>query len=202
MMPVVILKYVGSKKFLKQYSITLQEDNIFQKTVMDLQFTLICFLIIISPMKFANADPNCIGHVCIPKSYDMTILPLQNEINQIDINFINIRIIKVDDEESTITLSLWLQMYWKDSRLIVKSHSEDSSRNNHTFTPLNSAIINRIWVPAPYILDLKNIESKSRILYLKNENVIYHFSDLEIILYCPMVFDNYPIGKNHTFINK
>ena len=102
-------------------------------------------------MKFANADPNCVGHVCIPKSYDMTILPLQNEINQIDINFINIRIIKVDDEESTITLSLWLQMYWKDSRLIVKSHSEDSSRNNLTFTPFNSAIIKHVINPIAFI---------------------------------------------------
>ena len=84
---------------------------------MDLQIGLIFFLIILSPIKFTNADSNCIGHVCIPDNYDMTILPLQNEINQINISFINIRVIKVDDDESTITLSLWLQMYWRDSRL-------------------------------------------------------------------------------------
>ena len=75
---------------------------------MDLGFTQIVSLISILSMKFVNADYRCIGHVCILDSYDKNIQPIQFETNNVNVNFKSIRILKVDDEEFTITLSLYL----------------------------------------------------------------------------------------------
>ena len=69
---------------------------------MDLQFTQIIFLLTILPMKIVYANDECIGNVCIPNTYDKTVLPLQNEINDVKVDFKGIRILKVDDEEFTI----------------------------------------------------------------------------------------------------
>ena len=117
-------------------------------------------------MKFVNADNKCIGNVCIPDGYDKTILPLQNETNHVKVDFKNIRILKVNDEEFTITLSYHLYMHWIDARLNVESHSEDVLYRNTTFTPLNSIVMDKIWLPDPYIFDVKNIKSKPIKLYL------------------------------------
>ena len=147
-------------------------------------------------MKFTNADYRCIGHVCILDSYDKNIQPIQIESNYVYVNFKSIKILKVDDEEFTITLSLYLELIWTDRRVNVDSHFEDILFKNNTFTPINSAIIDKIWVPAPYIFDLKSIKTKARMLYLVDQKYITYNRDLEISLYCYMVFDNYPIDSH------
>ena len=169
---------------------------------MDLRFTPIIFLLIILPIKFATADLKCIGPVCAPESYDKTILPFQNKTNYIDVGFRYIRILKVDDEESTITLSLWLYFMWMDPRLNVKSPSEDVSYTNFTITSLNSEIMDKIWIPAPDILDLKSINQKHRWLKSMTQHKDGYLSvmvDLEIVVYCSMVFDHYPLDDNTCY---
>ena len=126
---------------------------------MNLRIKIILFLISILPIKFVNAEEECIGHICIPDSYDKTKLPLQNETNYVKVDFKGIRILKVDDEDFTITLSFLLYMQWIDARLDVENHSEDHSYKNSTFTPLNSKVMNKIWLPVPYIFDVKNMNS-------------------------------------------
>ena len=69
---------------------------------MNLQIKIIIFLISILPIEFVNAEEECIGHICIPDSYDKTKLPLQNETNYVKVDFKGIRILKVDDEDFTM----------------------------------------------------------------------------------------------------
>ena len=168
---------------------------------MNLQITISVLLITILPMKFVNADEECIGHVCIPESYDKTKLPLQNETNYVKVDFKGIRILKVDDEEFTITLSFLLYMHWIDARLNVESHSEDISYRNNTFTPLNSVVRDKIWLPVPYIFDVKNIKSSPDALFLIDQKYITHTVDMKsITIYCSMVFDNYPLDSHVCYL--
>ena len=93
-------------------------------------------------------------------------------------------------------LNLSLEMIWTDVRVNVDSHFEDILFKNNTFTPINNAIIDKIWVPSPYIFDLKSIKTKARMLYLLDQKYITYNRDLEVSLYCYMVFDNYPIDSH------
>ena len=160
---------------------------------------IILLLVLLPAIKFASADSKCIGPVCTPDSYDKTILPFQNKTNHIDVGFQYIKILKVDDEESTITLSLQLFFIWMDPRLKVEIPSEDISFTNFTSTTLNSGIMDIIWIPSPDILDLKSIKQKNRWLSLftqHNDGYLSVTLDLEIVVYCSMVFDHYPLDSH------
>ena len=165
---------------------------------MDFKFTPIVFLItIILSIRFVNANNKCIGHVCIPESYDKRILPLQNETNLVKVDFKGIRILKVDDEEFTITLSFLFYMNWIDARLNVLNNSEDFLYKNKTFTPFNSEVMDKIWFPDPYIFDLQNIKSKPDTNFLIDQKYVVKIVDIKsITIYCSMVFDHYPLDSH------
>ena len=169
--------------------------------MMDLQFTQILFLITILPIKIVNANDECIGNVCIPNGYDKTRLPLQNETNNVKVDFKGIRILKVDDEEFTITLSFLFHMSWVDARLNIQSHSEDVLFRNKTFTYLNNVVMDKIWLPDPYIFDLQNIKSKPDTNFLMDQKYIIQIVDIKsITIYCSMVFDNYPLDSHVCYL--
>ena len=151
-------------------------------------------------MEIANAEAMCIGHVCIPETYNKNIVPLQNETNHVTVDFRGINILKVDDEEFTITLYLWQTMFWKDPRLTVQSHSEDfhfeDDLGNHTATSLNIEIIDVIWFPKPMVHNLRSINTVNNRLSLVDQKFMWYSSLLEISIYCPMLFDDYPFDHH------
>ena len=163
----------------------------------DLLFTQIIFLMTI----FVSANEKCFGNVCVPISYDKTVLPLQNETNNVKVDFKGIRILKVDDEDFTITLSFLFYMNWIDTRLNVQSHSEDLVYRNKTFTYLNSAVMDEIWLPDPYIFNLQNIQSKPDTNFLMDQKYITKLMDVKsITIYCSMVFDHYPLDSHVCYL--
>ena len=165
--------------------------------LLDLLFTQIIFLITTLPMKSVNAKEECFGNVCIPNTYDKTVLPLQNEINDVKVDFKGIRILKVDDEDFTITLSFLFYMNWIDARLNVLNNSEDFLYKNKTFTPFNSEVMDKIWFPDPYIFDLQNIKSKPDTNFLIDQKYVVKIVDIKsITIYCSMVFDHYPLDSH------
>ena len=169
--------------------------------LLDLLFTQIIFLITTLPMKSVNAKEECFGNVCIPNSYDKTVLPLQNEINDVKVDFKGIRILKVDDEEFTITLSFLLYMNWIDTRLNVKNNSEDVVYQNKTFTYLNKAVMDKIWLPDPYIFNLQNMKSKPDTNFIMDQKNITKLTDVKsITIYCSMVFDYYPLDSHVCYL--
>ena len=152
-------------------------------------------------MKIVNANDECIGNVCIPNGYDKTRLPLQNETNNVKVDFKGIRILKVDDEEFTITLSFLFHMSWVDARLNIQSHSEDVLFRNKTFTYLNNVVMDKIWLPDPYIFDLQNIKSKPDTNFIMDQKYITKLTDVKsITIYCSMVFDYYPLDSHVCYL--
>ena len=61
----------------------------------------------------------CNGKICIslPDDYNNLIRPYLNETNQINLWINHLKILKVNDYDSTITLSLTLSVTWKEPRL-------------------------------------------------------------------------------------
>ena len=49
----------------------------------------------------------CFEDICIPENYDKLIRPLLNTTNEILVDISKLKILKVDDFECTIKLSLW-----------------------------------------------------------------------------------------------
>ena len=148
--------------------------------------TLIVFLITILPMKFTNSESKCKSRVCIPDNYDKTIEPFQNEITNISVQFSEIKVVKVDDEESTITLSLSLSLIWMDPRLNV-----DVSLKNKTLTILSTAIMDKIWIPTSYmIVDLKQRKPIVHWISVLKQKYFIATYGIEIDLQCSMTFDD------------
>ena len=138
----------------------------------------------------------CIGLVCIPENYSKTVLPFQNQTNNIQFDFEEVRILKVNDHEYTITLLLILTMQWIEPRL--KPVSKDKRRvwNNISVIELPKDVI---WMPDIFFYDLHSIKNRGsgynnfEKLYLFNERSIYYKTGMKIVIYCPMNFDNYPL---------
>ena len=147
-------------------------------------------------MKFTNAESKCISHVCIPDNYDKTIEPFQNEITNISVQYSEIKVVKVDDEESTITLSLSLSLIWMDPRLNV-----DVSLKNKTLTILSTAIMDKIWIPTSYmIVDLKQRKPMVRWFSVLNQKYFIATYGIEIVLQCAMTFDDYPLDSQICYL--
>ena len=61
---------------------------------------------------------NCIDDICIPSNYNRHVRPILNETNDIQVDLTNIKILKVDDKDCTVTISIWLYLKWIDPRLL------------------------------------------------------------------------------------
>ena len=125
----------------------------------------------------------CIGQVCIPENYTNTVLPFQNQTNNIQFDFEEVRILKVNDHEYIITLSLLLNMRWIEPRLKLISRDKRRVVNNISVIDLPKDLI---WMPDIHIYDFHSIKNRGseyinlQKLYLLNESSIYYTTDMEI----------------------
>ena len=88
---------------------------------------LLCFILIFfSYFKLATAD-NCFKSICIPSGYDKTAKPeinyeqdeSLNFTNKIEVDFVNIQIVGMNEKQSTITLKLSLWLWWEEPRITI-----------------------------------------------------------------------------------
>ena len=65
----------------------------------------------------------CSGEICIPSDYDKRHLPKINETNEVIINIVDLRILKIDDNDCIIKSSFWMNTQWNEPRLIVSPNN-------------------------------------------------------------------------------
>ena len=135
----------------------------------------------------------CIGQVCIPENYSNTVLPFQDQTNNITVDFELVRILKVDDHEYTITLLFQQIMQWIEPRLKPISKDKRLQINNVSVIDLPKDLL---WLPDTYIYDFHSMKTRVEKLALINENLIHYSSEMEVVIYCPMNFDNYPLDSH------
>ena len=158
------------------------------------------FMLFVTILTATNTIADqCIGLVCIPENYSKTVLPFQNQTNDIQVDFEMVRILKVNDHEYTITLLLLLNMQWKEPRLKPAPKYKRRVFNNISLIHLPKDLL---WMPDTYFHDFHSIKARgSRYtnfekLYLINERLIYYSTGMKIVIYCPMNFDNYPLDSH------
>ena len=135
----------------------------------------------------------CVEGVCIPANYSRLTRPMIDSTNQIQVDFANMKILKVDDQECTITVSLWIYLTWVEPRLIIPNEVP-------TYVSLDESFFSQLWKPDVYFYHLKDIKQHSFFhdfegLYFVNNSLLYN-GEYEIAFYCRMIFEKYPLDEH------
>ena len=161
------------------------------------------FAIILIPNYFQCAlsisNQTCVEEICIPADYDGLTRPLLNTTNNILVDISKLQILKVNDYDCTITLWLWFYLTWDEPRLIIPQRVPP-------YVTLDKPFFDELWKPDVYFFNMKETNMKhaffyeSNSFYLINENdvsrKIRYSGELEIILYCKMKFETYPLDSH------
>ena len=140
----------------------------------------------------------CFEDICIPENYDKLIRPLLNTTNEILVDISKLKILKVDDFECTIKLSLWFYLTWSEPRLMLPSILPP-------YVSLDNSFWEKLWKPDVYFFNLKETIMKhaffheSDSFYLINNNLdikVRYSGEFELIIYCKMAFDTYPLDQH------
>ena len=145
------------------------------------------------------SNQTCFEDICIPDNYDKLIRPLLNTTNDILVDISKLKILKVDDFECTIKLSLWFYLTWSEPRLILPSILPP-------YVSLDNSFWEKLWKPDVYFFNLKEIIMKhaffheSDNFFLINSNnldtKVRYSGEFELIIYCKMAFDTYPLDQH------
>ena len=100
-----------------------------------------CIIIIclFSHFNFVTSD-TCFGPICISSGYNKLIKPplTINETNiLIEIDFVFLQILNVDENEDTVTIKCTLEITWREPRIIISnnvSKEEAESMKTNYFT--------------------------------------------------------------------
>ena len=90
--------------------------------------------------NFVTSD-TCFGPICIPSGYNKLIKPPLS-INEtdilIEIDFVFLQILNVDENEDTVTIKCTLEITWRESRIIISNNvtKEEAESMKTNYIPL------------------------------------------------------------------
>ena len=96
----------------------------------------------------------CAGNICIPSSYNQWEKPISDDIIEIGVDIEVLQIIEIDDFEFSITLVMYLNLYWNEPRIL-------NNQTDGIFRPVDLSLLKDLWVPDIYIYNLKSISKQS-----------------------------------------
>ena len=129
------------------------------------------------------------NHICIPKNYSKYELPEVPTVVSLGIDIINIP--KIDDIDFSVTLSVFLNVGWKDTRVIINPSFPQN------LTPVDVNFMRKLWLPDLYIRNLKtyktqNVLSKQHGLWVDDTLYFSYNIFSRITFFCPMKLDDFP----------
>ena len=112
----------------------------------------------------ALKNKKCFGPFCLPKGYNNLIPPSHrdlyggNKTNKIiDVNLdFDVRVFEVNDIKFTVSLTMYFGIRWKEPRLLKKNVSKEY---DGTFKRVDLHMLNDLWLPSVYILNLKSYKT-------------------------------------------
>ena len=163
--------------------------------------------ILLRNIEFCNAQLNgegekCSGEICIPSDYNKLRLPFANATNNITISILDLKILKIDDNDCIVKTSFWIQITWLEPRLISPYAKFKNERTQDYYYQIDESYHKYLWLPDIFIWNLENIElrrflnNEREILYYPNGTLLLQ-TNLVLDIFCPMTFETYPID-NHT----
>ena len=135
---------------------------------------------------------NCARRVCIPSNYSKFELP--ETLTTVYLKIFILDIPKVDDNNFSITLSMYLELLWMDPRVII---DRQTIFNSAGIIPVDKSFIEELWKPDIEIRHLKAFEtqdiiSKQEGIWLDTNFDFWYMIAARITINCPMVFNNFP----------
>ena len=157
----------------------------------------------------------CFDVICIPAEYNKLINPLpENETTTVHVDFRRIQILRIDENESTITLKLTVLMFWFEPRIFISSNATEEDKKKIKWSKekrskiLPKEFVNHLWVPNAYIPRVHKINKYNFFhdfeTYLYGldslgRNIVGCQIDVEIVLFCKMNFTDYPMDENTCY---
>ena len=134
--------------------------------------------------------------ICIPPFYNKDEAPSQNAICLVTVSFVKLRVLKVNNDDSTITLSLELQLIWRDDRLKLAKDSTSLPIKLPTFYH------DQVWIPDIFIFGLHDVKMLELIneydyLYKLNNSHLAFTDAFEVEIFCKMDFHGYPFDHQN-----
>ena len=84
---------------------------------MKIQFNIIFHIL---PLISPGTSEKCFGGVCIPDNYSNSVPPFQNNsVLDIDVDFLQIKILNINDFQSSVTVLFKLWLTWNEPRLTI-----------------------------------------------------------------------------------
>lgn len=148
--------------------------------------------------------------ICIPSGYNkLTRPPPKNETTDVRVHFKRIQISNIDENDSTITLKLTIEMFWLEPQIFISTNTTKEDKHNLKSTIfLPKKFVNRLWLPDAYIPDLKKINKYNFIddfevyyytLQKSGGNLLGCKIEVETVLFCEMNFEAYPMDENTCY---
>ena len=98
----------------------------------------------------------CVNGHCLPKDYEKHELPRKSgdkEAIEIDIGFIYLEILEINEKDFSITFRTVLQGKWKEPRIIPLKLEVNEESNQ----VLNPSILDYLWIMNLFIYNLKEV---------------------------------------------
>ena len=136
----------------------------------------------------------------------------------IEVDLENIQLLKIDENEHTITLKLNMIFSWEEPRLITSPNATienfDLMDKWDKDMELPEEFTKKLWLPDAYI---ENVHKISKFNLIRNyESIEYHYQDwkkgkdenkhgltyrneFEIVMFCNMIFKSYPLDQQTCY---
>ena len=165
---------------------------------------LICLLV--SPGVQGDKEPAslCSSSVCIPSTYNKMDMPNSGQVNkepfQVGVSMFLLDIYKINYEDFTMDLSVYVKFSWIDNRLeINKTLIVDED------IEIDVDFIEKLWFPDIYIYDLKEMRTRRtlspeeglRVKTANNTTKLTFIFEPEVIVVCPIDYTEFPF-HSHT----
>ena len=92
---------------------------------------------------------------CLPKDYNKNQRPKMNESLNVQVKFLIEQVTAVDDQEFTVSLLMYLSLYWEDPSVV---YIRDKSDTMPSDIPLNLEWANKLWLPDVFVYKMESVK--------------------------------------------
>jgi len=167
-------------------------------------FSAVCLLVLTDGSR-GDSGFKCSDDIskslCLPDNYVKFELPHKDQTNKIGISMDIDEVMQINDEDHSITISMYLNVDWQEPRLKMLPSFGASSRPKNSGksgpVPTNVELIEDLWLPNIFIYNLKTFKvievlSKLSGLWIDSEKNVLYSQATQITIMCPMRFDMFP----------
>ena len=132
---------------------------------------------------------------------------LTDKFNNIQVFINNLQILRVDENENTLTLKLQVEIVWNEPRLTLLPNVTEKEMEHieNDGYDLPKEFMDHLWLPDTYVYNVHKIEKYNFIRHFEylwywqenNQNWIGYETEVKIVIFCKMIFDDYPIDEHY-----